>query len=83
MGVIMRLCSDFNCRLDATDSLYEFLVNWNHHCDNDKKEEKNEFQQDKSVIDLLFVSKKLLEHFKQIKINNSFLTKHKQIFLML
>ena len=78
----MVLGGDFNCRLDSSErgnSLCEFLINWNLHCVNDIKEVTYEFQYGKSVIDLFFVSKELLEHFNEIKINNSLLTKHKPV----
>ena len=78
----MILGGDFNCRLDSTERgnlLCEILINWNLHCVNDNEEETYEFQCGKSVIDLFFVSKELLEHFNEIKINNSFLTKHKPV----
>ena len=77
----MILGGDFNFRLDLTERgnlLCEFLINWNLHCVNDN-EVTYEFQCGKSVIDLVFVSKELLEHFNEIKINNSFLTKHKPV----
>ena len=79
---LMILGGDFYCRLDSTERgniLCEFLINWNLHCVNDNEEVTYEFQCDKSVIDLLFVSKEILENFNEIKINNSFLTKHKPV----
>ena len=78
----MILGDDFNCRLDSTERgnlLCEFLIIWNLHCVNDNEEVTYDFQCGKSVIDLFFVSKELLEHFNEIKINNSFLTKHKPV----
>ena len=78
----MVLGGDFNCRLDSSErgnSPCEFLIIWNLHCVNDIKEVKYEFQYGKSVIDLFFVSKELLEHFNEKKINNSLLTKHKPL----
>ena len=59
--------------------LCEFLINWNLQCVNDNKEVTYEFQCGKGVIDLFFVSKELVELFNEIKINNSFLTKHKPV----
>ena len=79
----MVLGGDFNCRLDSTERgnlLCEFFINWNLHCVNDNDEVTYEFQCCKSLIDLFFVSQELLEHFSEIKINNSFLTKHKPFF---
>ena len=78
----MILGGDFNCRLDSTERgilLCEFLINWNLHCVSDNEEVTYDFHCGKIVIDLFFVSKELLEHFNEIKINNSFLTKHKPV----
>ena len=64
--------NDFFFSLTAIARVTSFLTRFN-------EEVTYEFQCGKSVIDLFFVSKELLQHFNEIKINNSFLTKHKSV----
>ena len=78
----MILGGDFNCRLDSAERgnlLCEFLINWNLHCVNDNGEITYEFQCGKSVINLFFVSRELLEHFNETKIKKQSVVKMNEV----